>query len=123
VASYVAVLVFNLVVYGVVVPVIPSLVAKIVVSCVYGLIELVLFWKAIVLTFRDCTEQNTVKTRFYSQIGIKVKLKGDFNHYCKACDSVVADNVHHCKQCRRCVKNLDHHCKWINNCIDKDGLE
>lgn len=123
IASYFSVLIFNLVVFGLVVPVIPSLPGKIVVGLVYGFINVLLAWKAMILTLRDNTEKNTVKTSFFSAHGYRVKLSGEFNHFCKVCDSVVADNVHHCKQCRRCVRNLDHHCKWINNCIDRESLK
>lgn len=50
---------------------------------------------------------------------MKVKLSGEWTHYCPLCESVVGDGVHHCRQCKRCVKDLDHHCKWVNNCVNK----
>lgn len=122
IASYLAVFFFSLVVYGLALPVIPNLAAQIVLALIYLLVEVLMAWKALVLTMRDPTEQNTQKTAYYRSLGLKVNLAGTFTHFCNTCDSVVGLNVHHCRQCQRCVKDLDHHCKWINNCVDKNSL-
>lgn len=113
----------NACVFGAAIPVMKYIPIQVVVGILYVAVELVLFFQAIRLTVIDPTEFNTVKTSYYRTKGYNVKLTGNFNHYCKICDSVVEGGVHHCKQCKRCVKNLDHHCKWINNCIDIDNIK
>lgn len=122
VGSYIAVLLTNGCVFGAAIPVLPLPAVQAVVGILYILVEAVLVVQACRLTLKDPTEIHTLKTKYYRHKGHKVKLTGEFNHYCKICESVVEGGVHHCKQCQRCVKNLDHHCKWINNCIDAGNI-
>ncbi|XP_072279005.1 palmitoyltransferase ZDHHC1 [Pyxicephalus adspersus] len=39
------------------------------------------------------------------------------NMHCYICEVDVGAKSKHCSLCNKCVSNFDHHCKWLNNCV------
>merc|ERR1719399_2507715 len=98
------------------VPLIETLVAKVLVSVFYAPSVVVLFagaWKA---TQCDPKDPNILPEEEASK-----QNPEDVEHlpFCIPCNSPVFPRSKHCRLCDKCVYNFDHHCKWLNNCIGK----
>ena len=110
-------------------PVIPSLVASIVVSILYsgvGLVGVYLGYRASVINPIDERLKRELEShQQHQQPANKIRqthrdeeqeIEAD-TKFCWVCQTRVHVKSMHCKFCDKCVQHFDHHCQWLNTCI------
>lgn len=109
-------------------PILPSLVASIIVSVIFGvagLISLYLGYKASVIDPTDshvkaeASTQQSPQNHNGNDQGEGEQRQGEETKYCWVCQTHVHEKSMHCKFCDKCVQHFDHHCQWLNTCVGR----
>ncbi|XP_021114228.1 probable palmitoyltransferase ZDHHC11 isoform X7 [Heterocephalus glaber] len=117
--SWATYLVFSVVNFGIIIPLLPSswkYIAYSVIGVVF-LFHLVVHLTAVTI---DPGEAN-VRLRSYSK-PVPTFDRSQHAHViqnlsCHLCELAVNEKAKHCSSCNKCVAGFDHHCKWLNNCV------